>query len=385
MPTFTELQTPLRHESDLTQIAGRVQDIVNSRLDIVAPQSSLNMGKVMEHAEVSVPEPMLLNSGVVTELTGAFTRTALQQVADRLRIPLSYVDRLMDMEQMGGRLLAAHSIRQLAEMDGRHALYRWLNTSEGLVLRAVLSDRFQLIDHDAALQALMQGMAGNDLALDDCEVEGDVTMDRLRLRIAIPAIEVHAPDLLTYYRSPFDSRPGSELPVVWAGIEVANSETGHGAYALNPRLVVQKCRNGMVGSVNYRRAHVGASLESGTINWSDETRDNALSLITSQTTDAVREFTSTGFVEREVNRMREANGHVVESPSEAIEVTQDRFGLTEAESRSVLDMFARGGLSTVFGVAQAMTAAAQTCEDGDRQAEIEQFAAQVIERPALVA
>jgi hypothetical protein len=396
MPTLAELSTPLRHERDLTKIAGRVGDVLNARFDLVPPQSVLRFDKSMHTATLGFPEPLITESGVFDDrIDAAYTRTAMRQVCDRLNMPLSYADRLTAMENPAGVMLASHSLNELAYMDDRSALYRFLRTDEGLWLRAVLSDKYHMLDNDMALQSIMAGLGEQGLSLNDCEVEGDVTMDRLRLRIAVPDIAVNAADVLANYNMPFtmdqsrgihDSPLESETPpVVWAGLEIANSETGNGAYSVASRIVIALCRNGMTRPIEFRRAHVGAVLEQGTIDWSVETRNNALTLITSQVGDAVRQYLSVEYVEGEVNKMREAKGIEINSPSESASIVQDWFGLSVGETTNVLDCFARGGDYTALGMGQALTAAAQLVEDGDRQTEMESMFWELVKRPQLVA
>jgi hypothetical protein len=396
MPDIQTLTEPLRHERDLSKIAGRVRDVLHARFDLVAPQSSLRFDKTMHGTALQFSEPLITEDGVFSEkLEASYTRTALRQASDRLKIPLSYIDRLNGLDDPSGVMLSAHSLNELSIMDNRQALYRFLRTDEGYVLRAILSNKYHLLDNDMALSAIMSGLAGQDLSLDDCEVEGDVTTDRLRLRIAVPSIEVNAADVLAGYRMPFSmdqSRAvhdeplrGETPPVVWAGLEIANSEVGGGAFSIASRIVIAICRNGLTRPIEFRRAHVGAVLEQGTIDWSAETRRTALSLITSQVNDAVREYLSVEYVEGEVNKMREAKGIEVEAAGETVRVVQERFGLTDGETANVLDCFARGATYDMLGVSQAVTAAAQLVEDGDRQTQMEAMGTKIIDRPLIAA
>src|SRR5262249_55235751 len=161
--------------------------------------------------------------------------------------------------------------------------------------------------NDTALQAIVAGLSEHGLGLGDCEVSGDVTSDRLRLRLAVPAIAIAAPSLLGDYRMPYSLRPGNPIharpdadetpPVLFAGVEITNSETGLGAFQIRPRIVVAVCRNGLTRDVQLRRAHIGAQLEEGTIDWSQETQRRALELVASQVRDAVATYLSPEYVQ----------------------------------------------------------------------------------------
>jgi hypothetical protein len=59
--------------------------------------------------------------------------------------------------------------------------------------------------------------------------------------------------------------------------------------------------------------------------------------------------------------------------------------LTVDEGESVLAMFIDGGDRSLLGLAQAVTAMAQTVDHGDRQAELEDQFFKIVHAPQLVA
>ena len=83
--------------------------------------------------------------------------------------------------------------------------------------------------------------------------------------------------------------------------------------------------------------------------------------------------------------MRAAKGVDIDSPAAAIEIVTDKFGLSETESRNVFDCFARGGDATVLGIGNAVTAAAQLVDDGDRQSEMESNFWNIVQAPEMFA
>lgn len=399
MTSMTDLTSPLRHERNLTKIAGTLQAVAEARFDVVAPQSALSVDETFSLATVTDPtgEPQLTETGVVEPtIESEMTRTAVRQIAGRLRIPQPFLDRLTDPTAPHEHTaLAAENVNVLASTDDRKALYRYLRTDDGLLMRSVLSDKFGIFDNDLALRALIEGLGASGLGLGDCDIEGDITPDRLRLRLHVPAIELLVPDLLGDYRMPFSMRDGNDIharpdadevpPVIWAGVEIGNSETGNGTFFVQPRAVVAICRNGLVRPIEFKRAHLGARLDEGKIDWSDTTRKNVYELVSSQVADVMRTYLSTGYLSGLADEMREAKGIAIDSPATAIEIVSDKFGLTEAESASVFDCFARGGDSTLLGLGQAVTAAAQLVDDGDRQAEMEQMFWGIVDAPKTFA
>lgn len=393
MPTIDELTTPMRHASDITAIAGRLNEVAAARFDVVAPQSSLTLTDFGRETNLHLPESLLTDSGVISgSIDAAHTRTAYRQIMGRLGIPLKYADKLAAGDATWNDLLC-DNVNTLARSDDRTAMYRYLQADDGMILRAVVSDMYGVIDGDQAWTAILKGLMAADIGLGDCEVTGDVTTDRLAVRIAVPTIAAFAPDLFGDYRFPFSMNPSQPVhaaplpgetppPALFAGLEFRNSDTGGGKYTISPRAIVPICRNGLTKEVAFSRAHFGERMDEGVIQWSDETRRTMLDLITNQVSDAVRTFCSVEYLEGLINDMRAAKGVAVDQPNQTVEVVQNRYGFSDTETENVLACFMRGGDPTVLGIGQAVTAAAQLSPDTDRQAEMEATFWQIVEAPA---
>jgi hypothetical protein len=152
------------------------------------------------------------------------------------------------------------------------------------------------------------------------------------VRIYSPDVQVIAPTLLAGHRSPFDSRPGSEPPTVWAGFVISNSETGCGAFTIEPRLMVQVCRNGMIlEKTGFRRTHLGSRYDGqdGIVQRSTETLAKTLELITAHTRDAVSAYLDTDYVTRMIRDLETISGKPFENPDTTIKVVSTRLRFTE--------------------------------------------------------
>lgn len=382
----------MRHETDINKIVGRLSDVSSAALDVVAPSTKVTYG--LGASMMMLDEPHMDSHGVRETLPLRFTRTALRQQAERFGIPLRYVDLLTEEQPE----LLANNFNQRSQHLNEATLYRMvrqerINPEEGAEVywrvRAVLSNRFNAIDHLDVITAVARGAEAANVDLSQCYVEGDWTDDRLRLRISVPQIELAAPDLLRDYRSPFGDADWSTHhrafqqriqqegrhvgDVMWAGLEVANSETGMGAATVAPRAMILACLNGMTRKADIVRAvHLGGRLEQGAVTWSAETRRKELAVIESKMTDAVNQFCSVDYLRELVAQMAEAKGVEVQNVTKAMEVAQTRLGFSEDEVNAALNMFTRSGETSVFGLGQAFTAVAQTVDDGDRQTDIEQ-------------
>lgn len=396
MPTIDQLISgDLRRESNRGTISTKLQDISAASFDLVAPSSALSFNEEdISSATITSSEPILLPTGVASVIDGVrVTRRAQQQSAQRARMPWQYVERLTTD---GHTDLAAQHLNELAVRSKKPAMFRCLIAEDGIAVRSVLSNGYQAIDNIDLLNSVVAGLLEANIGLDDCEIDADWRSDRFRLRITVPQIEQLAPELLADYRPPFSMSPARGVhdrfgddektpPALWAGLEIGNSETGNGSTFIVPRAVVPVCRNGLTRSMDMvRKVHMGSKLEDGVIDWSDSTRRKAIELVTSQVADAARSFCSVSYLRRIVEQMSSAKQHEA-TASTSVQVVQNACSLTDAEASSVLDAFASSGDQSVFGLAQAVTVAAQHADDGDRQSELEDAFWKIIDKPSMFA
>jgi hypothetical protein len=118
----------------------------------------------------------------------------------------------------------------------------------------------------------------------------DLTETRMYVKVTAPEIAAYAPALLAN-TSPFTRARGIDNPVVFAGFIVTNSEVGHGAFKIIPRLEVRVCDNGLtIEKDALNDVHVGTRLDDGIVRWSQDTRHTMAELAGKQARDAVREF-----------------------------------------------------------------------------------------------
>lgn len=294
------------------------------------------------------------------------------------------------------------------------------------VLRAALSPRYKIIDNLDVLLAVMDGLRKAGVqAIPDVS---DLTERRMHVRFSVPGIAAYAPQLLEGYRSPFDGpggiqragngdRPGMKLqaghfgagpealaralaaakregqdypagqePVVFAGLKVTNSDVGEGARSIAPEIVVQICGNRLTLTASADRAvHLGSLKDNGVVQWSAETMEKELQLITSQAADAVQTFLTPEWFFGKVQEIEALAGAPVAKPEEVIKDVSKAAKFTQAETDDILAHFLRGGAYTAGGVANAVTSVSQTLENADRAAELDAKAVPVMEHAARLA
>lgn len=372
----------LRH-ADLPTLATALNDQRTRALDFRAPANSLYVtgGKLV----VMGMDPVVSDSGV-TDPNGLYvpTRIADGQFADVLGIPVRYLRRLRD-EHIDAY---DYNVNEwLRRSDKRH-LVRLLTTADGPdlaggdgsdgVMRALLAPTYRTIDNFDVLLAALNAL-NETAAATQPTISADITDSRMVVRVRSNDVAVDARAMLGNYRSPFSGKTAEELPLLWSGFELSNSETGMGAFTITPRAEFEVCSNGMtIRAEAKRKVHLGANLDDGVVAVSDETIAANLRLVTAQTKDAVRAFMSADYWQRQVDRMTEQAAVEVTDPQATIAAVSKSLGFTQVQATSILNMFIDGGSRTAGGVMQAITAQAQRETDGDTARDMEHAATEAL-------
>lgn len=365
--------------------------------DMVVPATALR--SVDADLIVSGADHELSVDGVTTrDARFRPTRVADEGIAAKLNMPLAYLRRLRDERPdlydanvngwLHGRKAKVRPgaptadgsgylgreteiVREAIPADGRRFLLRTFRGDDGQpgVARALLSDRYSVVDNLDVLLAALDGVqqAGVEVNV----TGGDLTDRRMVIRVACPAVQALAPTLLAGYRSPFTGQSGDENPTVFAGFQISNSETGGGAFTITPRLVVQVCTNGMTITKDaMREVHLGGKMEEGVIRWTEDTQRKALELVQARTRDAVATFLDTDYLTRVIQRAEAKAATEVPTVEDVTKIGR-AAGYTQEQVDGILGYFVKGGQMSLGGVMNAATAYAQTVEDGDAAYDIE--------------
>lgn len=360
------------------------------KLDVVAPARKLRFrdGKLI----LSGMDPVFDSEGV-TDVNGTYRPTDVfdEGISTKLGIPLAYVRRLRNERpdlydaNANGLLRGCNRVNSatglaetLAEADTRSFLVRAFRTDSGEVgiARALLSDRYAVLDNLDALTAALAGIsaAGVRIEVDGC----DLSDRRMYVRVKAPEVQALAPELLKGYRSPFSGETGADNPTVFAGFQISNSETGDGSFSITPRLIVQVCSNGMTITKDAMRAiHLGGKMDEG-IRWTKDTIDKQLALVTAKARDAVTTFLDKDYMTKVIRDMETMAGKPVENV-EDVKVIAKKLAFDQETQDSVFNMFIKGGQITAGGVMQAVTAAARATKDADKAADMEASAVKALE------
>jgi hypothetical protein len=372
-----------------------------AKLDLVVPARNVwsRDGKLV----VKGAEAQLTDTGV-TAVNGVYRPTDVfdEGLSGKLAIPQQYLRRmraerpdLLD-KNVNGWLHGYKNTATGVEIPGDDRafllrLFRGEDGGEG-VARAMLSDKYNLsMDNLDILTAIMAGI--RDSGHQPLVRVSDLSERNMRVRFEFPDRSALAPGLLTDYRSPFDSgkvkRAGlfdelrqqygahhifseKEAPLTILGVDFRNSETGGGAYTLTPVIEFIRCTNGWIErKEGIRKVHLGSRLAEGQVKPSLETLRKSGELVASETKDAMTQWLADGYLESLIARHTEQAQTEITSATETVPTVCASLGFTPEESKDILDLFVLSGQPTAGGVAQAVSAYAQTVEDPDRAYEIE--------------
>lgn len=388
----------------LQDMVALLQEQQARKIDMVVPASRLR--SIEGEMQVSGVE-VILNEDGVTDANGLYRPTEVfdEGVSEKLGIPLAYMRRLrgsrpdlIDANVNGwlhGRkpkMRGEEVIREAVPGDERSFLFRAFrgDADEKGIGRALLSDRFAIADNLDVLMATLDGIReiGREVVID----RASLTERRMSVDIVCPEVQVLAEGLLKGYRNPFGSDferwrgvadreglgYGGEEPVVWAGLNISNSETGDGAFRVVPKMKIKVCANGLVITKDaVRSVHLGGRLDRGVVRWSQETEEKNVALVKAKTRDAVMTFLDVEYMQRVIADLTEKGEKPVEDHDE-VKVITKRAKFTDAQTAEILKFFTRGGQMNRAGVMAAVTAAAQMQPNADTAFEMEEKALAVL-------
>lgn len=271
---------------------------------------------------------------------------AHDQLGARLKIPAAYYDRMLRDDP---ELLATNVNSWMT----RNPETRMVRTFAGDA-RAILSDRYQRIDHHEIAEVALPILA----KIPDAQfVSSEITEQRMYIQVVSPRVkgEVAVGD------------------AVQAGVIISNSEVGAGAVKVQRLVWRLRCKNGMVcPDGSFRAYHVGRQIEDNADLWRDDTRKAEDRAILLKVRDMVTAAVDQTKFDEQLIRMRALTSvKVTGNPVKAVEVLAQKIGMSEAEQGGILRSLIDGGDLTAWGVLNAVTAQAHTATNYDRAVDLE--------------
>jgi hypothetical protein len=371
----------MKRHASITELAQELQSENAKKYDIVIPSSKIKMkdGQLIISGDGldSKLTAVLAESGISQSesLTLDVMGTAHGNISDKLGIPKKYYDRMISHPS----ILDENVNYWLSETKKNYFLRNFVDKAEQKgVCRALLSDRFKVIDNFDVLMATLEAVksSGVSLQIQDC----DITETRMYVRFVAPEIEVDSPELLKNYRVPNGS-PNQGKTGIISGFVISNSEVGCGQFSISPRAVVLACKNGMVFKDDaFQKTHLGSQMDTySSVEWSDATREKNMELIICQVKDAIKTYISEEFFTKKIQHLEQVGKKKLDNPFEVVRNVSKNLQFSDEKQAELLNYFTMGGDTTAFGVCQAMTYFGQVCNDADLQFEMEKEAVSMLE------
>jgi Domain of unknown function (DUF932) len=334
----------------LVSLAQELERQLATKKDMLVPSSRMCYRTENGESRVSIEG----GDGVMEYGT---TELAQRQLADKLRIPFAYFQRMREEKP---ELLDRNVNTWLAHEDER----RMIRTLDGNV-RAVLSERYRRLDNfDLAENVLpilkrLPGARFESLELTATRMYVKAVTDRVQCEVA----------------------PGD---VVQAGVVITNSEVGVGRLAVQPLVFRLICKNGLIAADHaLRKTHVGRILDADenalTVFKDDTLRadDQAFFL---KVRDVVEACVSEATFRLIAEKMQKTMGiRLTGDPTKTVEVLANRNALNDDERSGVLRQLVSGGDLSGYGLVNAVTHYAEDVNDYDRATELEALGGKLIE------
>ena len=315
---------------------------LQTMIDELETQKPLKWDRKLNAAQIAMA---LAENTPILRLPGeelfSITKPCHTQIAEKLEIPLKYYHK---MEESAPDLLVSN-VNTWLRKNGKDIFIRGLGNS----VRAFLSDRYRVIDHLDVLLCALNELQAHDAEIEDCYLS-EIEMN----------IKVKSQKLKDFVRHKDD--------LIMGGIFITNSETGHKALRVEPRMFRVKCSNGMiVEELVTREIHIGNS---------DEISDEIVYLSLRR---SIRElFSRFGEI---VLLLRESTEAKIRNPQKVIQNVVEQYKLSESQKANILMAFGAEPEYDQYGIANAVTLAAQKEETWEKSVELEKLGGKLVALP----
>ncbi len=355
----------------LVELAQELERRSHVTKDYIAPQ-----GKILAVVDNKTVVLDGLNGG-----GKPLTNYAHRQMADLLKIPANYYDR-MAAEQPD---LLAHNINTW--LHDKPAEMRMLRTLDGRV-RAVLSNKYRALDNfDLATVVLPELQAMNAQI-----ISSELTETRMYIKAILPELSDTLPESLAWgvghnhVGGALNRRVYGGGGKVVSAIVISNSEVGAGTLRIEPSVFTVWCTNlAIMMEAAMKKYHVGraSSADEDFSVYTDATRQADDTAFWMKVRDVARKAFDKDAFQAAVNRIKEAAGEPIVSPDlpKVVEIAVKRLSLPESLGGGILTALAHAGDLSKWGLSSAITELAASVDDYEKATELEKAGGKVLALP----
>lgn len=411
----------------LTQLAEELKKQIGSKHDYVADSRTVSvmrgakneailgvdMGDGTERVTGTTPVPedddddfgagLIDEEFVPVEASGGFdanfglTSHAFGQLAQRCDVPIptTFARKLWE----GQPETAVELFNAQLQRGPKKFLVRTLNGN----CRAVMSDRYRVIDHWDLAEVAMQIAQKQSL----CLLEASLTDSHMRLKFTTPEVVetidearhagggwysrgIGSQQMLSRVaanssgpmidRIKQDANEGTVHPV----ITISNSETGQGGLNVRSGILRAFCFNLATVETILAKTHLGGTLGLGELS-ADTVQKKNVALV-AELSDTMKAICSPPGFRTLCERLQKAADVVIPATKAAVDNVIKLCDIGEGHAdgilQSLLQGYAEHGTSNAYGVAQAVSEYSQEIEDGNVAEALEDAAGQILTSPA---
>lgn len=284
---------------------------------------------------------------------------ARSQVAQRVGLPIKFMNEMLAEGQWGQELVAHNLVKLAGNGKDEKVLVRAVDTQ----VRGVLSSSYRTDDSRPALEALLE--LGREVG---AVVATGAALDT---RVSFKMMKAE----------PIEIFPG-EWAVV--GLDYRTSDYGNGARELCGWILRLLCLNGAVTTSNFRRVHLGGRIESD-VEFSQRTKALNEKYTRSATRDMAHALLGQPAIDKMVADVRAANAKEID-PDKALATLKK--SVSKDEEKAIVEKYNSPDVellpagNTAWRFSNAISWLAGQVEDRDRKLDLERLAGQVVEDAA---
>ena len=316
--------------------------------DRIVPAKKLNFKVETGIVKVQFPD----QDGTVE----GFHRHAIGQAANRVGIPMTYIDSLLTKGDWGRELVAENLNENYHNGNGA----RFLTCSVKGEVRGFLSDAYRRLDS----RPIVEQFVGAVSKFGAIPLDGFALETKIAVKAVLPMV--------------FEPVPNE---VMIFGVALENSDFGNGALSLRTFVERLWCTNRAISSEDLKKIHLGARLGEN-LQLSERTYQLDTQTMASAAEDIVQRSLSAENVNEYLGLIQQANEQKV-SPSQVM--TFLKKNLRKGEVEAVVDAFKSPDIemlppgNTTWRMSNAISWIANKTEDEERKLDLMKVAGSILE------
>ncbi len=291
------------------------------------------------------------------------------QIAERTGVPGAFYNRLRNNHPE----LLRHNVNTLWKEEPSKRLVRTLDGST----RAFLTDSYRRFDNVDLAEVVLPVLTELNLNI----ISAEITNRRLYIKAVDQSIEADVPT-----GKALGDGSHTFFDTVSPALQISNSEVGLGALSIEVGTLTKMCTNlAWMSGKGMRKYHIGKSDASEEIErlLSDETRKASDKAVYMTMVDVVKNAFNEAKFRDTVEEIKGGTTRKIEAdPAAVIELVGERFSMNKDSRASVLRHLIEGGSLTQYGLANAITRAAEDEVSYDTATEFEKAGGAIMMLPA---